>query len=160
MLVYQCPWTNVKADCVVVTCSDHRFTTATERFLRILGHDHPHIIKLPGSVSMSFAQENETITQLIAFAINHTGASRVILFGHDQCGAYESVHSPMRIDGASNRESMRQVQQEHLMEYARKLTTEMGITVVTYFAFVDDHGVVSIHDITQSAYADAQQQAS
>lgn len=160
MLVYQCPWTDTQSDCVVVTCSDHRFSKATEAFLESLGHHQPHLIKLPGSVSMTFAQESEEISQLIAFAIKHTGTSRVILLGHDQCGAYESVHSEMRLDGEPDREYIRRVQREHLMDYARKLSTEMNVSVVTYFAFLDDNNVVSIHQINSSADADAQQKAS
>ena len=44
------PWQDSEADCLVIACSDHRFTEHIDAFVRHLGFQHAHCIRFPGGI--------------------------------------------------------------------------------------------------------------
>jgi hypothetical protein len=103
---FDCPVEIYRADACVITCFDARFDPALRKFLKRRGiavYDH---IKIPGSAKALGAPESEPdrdfVLRMIRTSMRLHRAERVLMFGHNDCGAYpgappETVTTDLRL---------------------------------------------------------------
>ena len=81
-----------RADACVVTCFDARFTTAIAKFLKRMGIATYDQVKVPGSVKALAAPDGDAdrdyLLRAIQVSLRLHQPSRILLIGHNECGAY------------------------------------------------------------------------
>jgi hypothetical protein len=89
---FDCPQEVYQADACVISCFDFRFDLQVRKFLKRRGvaiYDH---IKIPGSVKVIAQPDRDSDRDLVAGMVRTScrlhGARRLMLFGHNECGAY------------------------------------------------------------------------
>lgn len=142
----QIPWVDAKADCIAVTCSDHRFEDQTRDFLiHALGFKHPHVLQWPSGVTIASplavltGSLSKAFDLLFQKAVHVTGTTDLILIAHEDCGAYKYGGNKL-IDLAARRltgKPVREIQIMHLQEAVRGLRpTLRGVSVKGFYADV------------------------
>jgi carbonic anhydrase len=127
-----------QADAVVVSCSDQRFAKITRCFVEEeLGIKCIAPIEAPGCVVGINAERAPSsinvLTKNVRFMLAHSGASRLIFIGHEDCKGYED-----KISSLSPAEIIEQ-QIEDLREAARlfKKISSRSIIIEAYMALID-----------------------
>jgi hypothetical protein len=89
---FDCPQEVYQADACVISCFDFRFDLQVRKFLKRRGvaiYDH---IKIPGSVKVIAQPDRDSDRDLVVGMVRTScrlhGARRLMLFGHNECGAY------------------------------------------------------------------------
>ncbi len=81
-----------RADACVLACFDARFTLAIRKFLKRAGIVTYDMVKIPGSAkalaSPDCDADRDFVLRMIDVSVRLHGASRVLLIGHNECGAY------------------------------------------------------------------------
>jgi hypothetical protein len=92
---FDCPQEVYQADACVISCFDARFDLGVRKFLKRRGiavYDH---IKIPGSVKPLAAPGPDSGCELVLGMVRTSmrlhGSARVLLFAHNDCGAYPGV---------------------------------------------------------------------
>jgi hypothetical protein len=92
---FDCPQEVYRADACVISCFDFRFDAQLRKFLKRRGavtFDH---VKIPGSVKAVAAPDRESDRDLVLAMVRTSlrlhGPRRLMLFGHNECGAYPGV---------------------------------------------------------------------
>ena len=142
------PWVNAKADCLVVSCSDHRFEDQTRDFLiHGMGFQNPHVLQWPSGVTIASGLAVLTGSLPKAFdilfqkALKVTHATTLILVAHEDCGAYKDDDLVNRVARKFTGKTVKEIQTMHLKEAVRSLRpTLRGITVRAFYADVIQEG--------------------
>jgi len=83
------------ADACVLTCFDARFEQVVKKFLRKRGVTLYDQIKIPGAAkalgSPAAEGDRDFVLRMIATSMGLHGAQRMILTGHNDCGAYPGL---------------------------------------------------------------------
>jgi hypothetical protein len=83
-----------RADACVLTCFDARFELVTRKFLRRRGVELYDQIKIPGAAKALAAPASEGdrdfVLRMVATSMALHHPARMILTGHNECGAYLS----------------------------------------------------------------------
>ncbi|TSC82720.1 MAG: hypothetical protein G01um101420_78 [Parcubacteria group bacterium Gr01-1014_20] len=138
------PWVNAKADCLVVSCSDHRFEDQTREFLiHGLGFQNPHVLQWPSGVTIASGLAVLTGSLPKAFdllfqkALRITHATTLILVAHEDCGAYKDDDLVNRVARRFTGKSVREIQIMHLQDAVTALRpTLRGVIVRGFYADV------------------------
>ena len=138
------PWVNAKADCLVVSCSDHRFEDQTREFLiHGLGFQNPHVLQWPSGVTIASGLAVLTGSLPKAFdllfqkALKVTHATNLILVAHEDCGAYKDGDLVNRIARRFTGKSVREIHIMHIQDAVIALRpTLRGVTVRGFYADV------------------------
>ena len=81
-----------RADACVIACIDARFDLATRKFLKRSGIATYDLVKIAGSAKALAAPDSDAARDFVAGNVriskNLHGAARVLLIGHNDCGAY------------------------------------------------------------------------
>jgi hypothetical protein len=81
-----------RAGACVLTCFDARFELAVRKFLRRQGVEVYDQIKIPGAAKALAAPasegDREFVLRMVATSIALHGPAKMILTGHNDCGAY------------------------------------------------------------------------
>lgn len=92
---FDCPQEVYQADACVISCFDARFDPALRKFLKRRGialYDH---VKIPGSVKPLAGPERDSdrdfVLGMLRTSLRLHRPSRVLLFAHNDCGAYPGV---------------------------------------------------------------------
>src|SRR5277367_3505753 len=92
---FDCPLEVYRADACVISCFDFRFDTQLRKFLKRRGaaiYDH---VKIPGSVKAVAAPDRDSdrdlVLSMLRTSLRLHGPQRLMLFGHNDCGAYPGV---------------------------------------------------------------------
>ncbi|HUI53950.1 MAG TPA: carbonic anhydrase [Bryobacteraceae bacterium] len=92
---FDCPQEVYHADACVISCIDARFDLAVRKFLKrrgILTFDH---VKIPGSAKSLAAPDCEAdrdfVLRMVRTSLRLHSADRVLLFAHNECGAYPGI---------------------------------------------------------------------
>lgn len=138
------PWVDDHADCVVVTCSDHRFRAQTEEFISTLGFVSPHILSWPSGATianplaamMGFLAK--AFDRLFEKAVSAAGTARIILVAHEDCAAYKGESKIVSVAARSlGRKTVREIQIQHLRDAAGRLQHFLrGALVQAFYADV------------------------
>ena len=89
---FDCPREEYRADACVISCIDLRFDLAVRKFVKRSGiavYDH---VRIPGSVKAIAAPDRDSDRDFVlamarvSLRLHHAG--RLLLFAHNQCGAY------------------------------------------------------------------------
>jgi len=124
-----------QAEACVIACFDARFDQALRKFLKRRGIAVYDQIRIPGSAKSLAAPECEPdrdfVLRMLRVSMRLHGAGRVLLFGHNECGAYPGA-SPETIG-------------VDLLEAARFLrASEPTLAIECYF--VDFDGVYALSE--------------
>jgi hypothetical protein len=89
---FDCPREHYRADACVITCYDFRFELQVRKFLRRQGVEVYDRVKIPGSVK-AIAQpdrdsDRDFVAGMVRTSLRLHAARRLMLFAHDECGAY------------------------------------------------------------------------
>ena len=94
---FDCPREVYQADACVISCFDARFDLPLRKFLKRRGigtYDH---VKIPGSVKAIVAPDRESdrdfVLGMVRTSLRLHRPSRLLLFAHNDCGAYPGVPS-------------------------------------------------------------------
>jgi carbonic anhydrase len=89
---FDSPEAHYNADACVISCIDARFALATRKFLKRIGiamYDH---IQIPGAAKLLNAPDGSSdrdfVCRMIVVSQQLHYAKRVLLLGHNDCGAY------------------------------------------------------------------------
>ena len=92
---FECEREVYQADACVISCFDARFDQALRKFLKRRGialYDH---VKIPGSVkalgSPDREEDREFVLGMVRTSIRLHRPSKLLLFAHNDCGAYPGV---------------------------------------------------------------------
>ena len=89
---FDCPAETYQADACVLSCFDYRFSTAVRKFLRRSGIETVDHIQIPGSAKALVSPERESdrdfVLDMIRTSVRLHAPQRMLLFGHNECGAY------------------------------------------------------------------------
>jgi hypothetical protein len=92
---FDCPQEVYQADACVISCFDFRFDTQLRKFLRRRGIETYDHVKIPGSVKVVAAPERDSdrdlVLGMVRTSIRLHRPRRLLLFGHNECGAYPGV---------------------------------------------------------------------
>jgi len=89
---FDCPREHYQADACVISCYDFRFEAQVRKFLRRQGVEAYDHVKIPGSVK-AIAQpdrdsDRDFVVGMVRTSIRLHGTRRLMLFAHNECGAY------------------------------------------------------------------------
>jgi hypothetical protein len=89
---FDSPREHYQADACVISCYDFRFEVQLRKFLRRNGVAAYDQVKIPGSVK-AIAQpdrdsDRDFVVNMVRISMRLHGAQRLMLFGHQACGAY------------------------------------------------------------------------
>jgi hypothetical protein len=138
------PWQDIRPDCLVVCCSDHRFEAQTRDLVRHLNFSQPHVLQIPSGAALTlplasaFNFLSKALDKIIERVVEMKQIQEVILVGHQDCGAYKTERVPLiatmvkRLTG----KSVQDIQRDHLGQAARRIRT--GIRDVNVRAFFAD----------------------
>ncbi len=97
LIHFDCPQEVYRADACVISCFDFRFDAALRKFLKrrnVAVYDH---IKIPGSVKAIAApacdSDRDFVIGMIRTSIRLHRPARLLLFAHNDCGAYPGVEA-------------------------------------------------------------------
>jgi hypothetical protein len=86
-----------RADACVMSCYDARFDLATRKFLKYSGIATYDLVKIAGSAKALAAPDSDAVRDfalsMVRISQSLHGASRVLLIGHNDCGAYGGAPS-------------------------------------------------------------------
>ncbi|HUB80921.1 MAG TPA: carbonic anhydrase [Bryobacteraceae bacterium] len=89
---FDCPREHYQADACVIACYDFRFEAQVRKFLRRQGVEAYDQVKIPGSVKAIAKPDRDSDRDLVAgmvlTSIKLHGTRRLMLFAHNECGAY------------------------------------------------------------------------
>jgi len=92
---FDCPQEVYRADACVISCFDFRFDLPLRKFLKRRGiatYDH---VKIPGSVKAIVSPDRDSdrdfVLGMLRTSLRLHGPSRLLLFAHNDCGAYAGV---------------------------------------------------------------------
>jgi uncharacterized protein (DUF1786 family) len=92
---FDCPREVYQADACVISCFDFRFDVQLRKFLKRRGvavYDH---VKIPGSVKAVVSPDRDSdrdfVLAMVRTSIRLHGPRRLLLFAHNECGAYPGV---------------------------------------------------------------------
>ena len=92
---FDCPREMYQADACVISCYDFRFDMQLRKFLKRRGIASYDMVKIPGSVKVvavpDLDSDRDLVLALVRISLRLHGASRLMLFGHNECGAYHGV---------------------------------------------------------------------
>jgi len=89
---FDCPREHYQADACVISCYDFRFEAQLRKFLRRNGVAAYDQVKIPGSVKViaqpDWDSDRDFVVNMVRISMRLHGARRLMLFGHQECGAY------------------------------------------------------------------------
>jgi hypothetical protein len=92
---FDCPQEHYQADACVISCFDFRFDMQLRKFLKRCGvatFDH---VKIPGSVKAIASPDRDSdrdfVLGMVRTSLRLHNTQRLMLFAHNQCGAYPGV---------------------------------------------------------------------
>ncbi len=92
---FDCPQEVYQADACIISCFDFRFDQALRKFLKRCGVAVYDQVKIPGSVKAIAAPDRESdrdfVAGLVRTSIRLHSPRRLLLFAHNDCGAYPGV---------------------------------------------------------------------
>jgi carbonic anhydrase len=92
---FDSPAEHYRADACVVACFDARFDLAIRKFLKRGGIATYDLVKIPGAAKALAAPESEAdrdlVLRMVRVSIRLHQATRVLLIGHNDCGAYSGA---------------------------------------------------------------------
>lgn len=92
LLHFDSPREHYHADACVIACFDARFDQATRKFLKRQGIAIYDLIKIPGAAKALAAPDCDADRDFVLRAVRVSqrlhAATRVLLIGHNECGAY------------------------------------------------------------------------
>jgi carbonic anhydrase len=123
-------WVDDNADCMVVTCSDHRFLTHYREFVSHLGFKSPHTISVPGGIALTDPIAavagflSKAADQLIEKVVRGKHITQIICIAHQDCGAYKAgtLHVVDALVRQAAGKSVRDFQIGHLKKSAKRLS--------------------------------------
>lgn len=143
------PWEDVSADCLVVTCSDHRFWTQVGEFIESLDYKHPHVLSFPSGIALAHPLITtlgflaKGIDKLLEKALDVTQVKEVICIAHENCGVYGAGKIKL-VDTLSRNlrgKSVREIQCDHVLKSVGRLRSAFrDIRVRAFYADVDRNG--------------------
>jgi len=94
---FDCPQEVYQADACIISCFDFRFDLALRKFLKRQGVASYDRIAIPGSVKAIAApdrdSDREFVLAMVRTSLRLHRPSRLLLFAHNDCGAYPGVDS-------------------------------------------------------------------
>jgi hypothetical protein len=92
---FDCPQEVYQADACVISCFDFRFDTQLRKFLKRRGVESYDHVKIPGSVKVIAVPDRDSdrdlVVGMLRTSIRLHRPGRLLLFGHNECGAYPGV---------------------------------------------------------------------
>ena len=141
------PWVSTAADCIVLSCSDHRFEKQIEELITHLGFKYPHIIQFPSGPAAAiplisaFGFLAKAIDKLMEKAMELTHVKTIICVAHEDCGGYKAGniklldYSVRKLSG----KSVQEIQIDHLQKAASRFEKTLhGMEVMAFFAGVTE----------------------
>lgn len=151
------PFEDAGADCLVICCSDQRFTHANLEFLGAMGFEHPHMVRFPAGLVAahplisSLSMISKGLDKLLDKAVKAAGVKEVICIAHEDCAAYklEDLGLLSNLVKRGTGKDIRGMQMQHLANAAKRLRVALpGVRVRAYFAEVlEDQGKVRFKEI-------------
>jgi carbonic anhydrase len=143
------PWEDVAADCLVITCSDHRFRKHVGELVEALGYKTPHVLSFPSGIAITHPLVSalgflsKAIDKLVEKAISVTGAKEVVCIAHEDCGVYGADKIKL-VDMAARHlrgKSIRDIQLDHVMRSTKRLQAALRRSSVrAFYADVEKNG--------------------
>ena len=142
-------WADNEPDCLVVSCSDHRFEEQTRELAHHLGFTRPHTIQLPSGPALtltlvaSFGFLSKAMDKIVEKAVEmkQATAKEIICVAHHDCGGYKMIGKVSLLAFATRRltgRSIYDLQREHLAKAARQIARATHMPVRAFFADVVD----------------------
>jgi len=89
---FDCPREHYHADACVISCYDFRFEAQLRKFLSRRGVAAYDQVKIPGSVKVIAQPDRDSdrdfVVNMVRISMRLHGTRRLMLFGHQKCGAY------------------------------------------------------------------------
>ncbi len=146
----QAPWLDAEPDCLVVSCSDHRFEQQNRELARHLGFPKPHVVQLPGGAALTLPLVSvigflsKAVDKIIERVVEMKNVKTIICISHVGCGAYKTDGRSPLMGGIVKQltgKTVAQVQQEHIASAARRIKMAIpGTRVRSFFADVVTEG--------------------
>jgi carbonic anhydrase len=143
------PFADDEPDCLVISCSDHRFREQVRELLAALGLKRPHLIAVPGGVLLSspllsaVPYLSKTLDHLIERIVDAKALQEIVCIGHQGCGVYKAGKHKL-LDLAVQRlvgRSTTELHIEHLSKAARRLRQTLPrVRVRAYLAEIVEQG--------------------
>ena len=139
------PWQNDEPDCLVVSCSDHRFERQTRDLAIHLNFKQPHVLQLPSGAVLSLPLAatinflSKAVDRIIERVVSMKSVKEIILVAHDDCGAYKADRVPLlnTVIKQYTGKTIPDLQREHLSQTAHRLRIGLrGVRVRAFFADV------------------------
>jgi carbonic anhydrase len=142
-------WVDDEPDCLVISCSDHRFEEQTRELAHHLGFARPHTIQMPSGPALaltlvaSLGFLSKAMDKIVEKAVEmkQATAKEIICIGHQDCGGYKGIGKVPLLSFAARRltgRSVHDLQREHLAKVARQIARSTGMPVRAFFADVVD----------------------
>ena len=143
--VSEIQWLDDSPDCLIVSCSDHRFERQSRQLAAHLNFKRPHVVQVPSGAVLSlplvtaFNFLSKAVDKIIERVVEMKKVSDVILLGHQDCGAYKAERMPLVSDVVRRfaGKSIKDLQQEHLAQAAHRIRIGLRqVQVRCFFAEV------------------------
>ncbi len=144
-LVSEIPWEDTAPDCLIVSCSDHRFERQTRELARLLNFKYPHVLQVPSGavltlpLAAAFNFLSKAIDKIIERVVDAKSVREIILVAHEDCGAYK-VERMSLVASALKRltgKTVQDLQREHLLQAAHRIRIGIrGVNVRAFYASV------------------------
>ncbi len=89
---FDSPRDHYRADACVIACIDARFDLVTRKFLKRAGIATYDLVKIPGAAKPLASPDSDAVRDFVLGMVRISqslhGAPRVLLIGHNDCGAY------------------------------------------------------------------------
>ena len=145
-------WVDAPADCLVITCSDHRFRRQVDEFIKALGYKQPHVLSFPSGVALAHPLIStlgfltKGIDKLLEKSLDVTHVKEVVCIAHEDCGVYGAGKIKL-VDTLSRKfrgKPIRDIQCDHLSRSVARLKSAFrGVRVRAFYADVDSNGSAS-----------------
>src|SRR5262249_7617409 len=118
------PWGDTAPDCLIVSCSDHRFEQQVRDLAHHLNFSYPHVLQVPSGAVLSlplaaaFNFLSKAVDKIIERIVDAKQVREIILVAHEDCGAYKSERMSL-VETAVKRfmgKSVIELQQDHLAQ--------------------------------------------
>ena len=135
-----------EVDCLVFSCSDHRYRFHFEALVAGLGYENPHFIAIPGGATLihplvaHFGHVSRGIEDLLLTVAGRFTGKPMIIIEHDDCGIYDEHRYGLagKLVARATGKSIAQMQKENLRKVARRLRHLHKTEIRAFFAQVVD----------------------
>ena len=140
------PFHDGEVDCLVFSCSDHRYRFHFEALVAGLGYEDPHFIAIPGGATLihplvaHLGHVARGIEDLLLTVAGRFSRKPMIIIEHDDCGIYDEDRYGLagKLVTRATGKSIAQMQKENLRKVARRLRHLHKTEIRAFFAQVVD----------------------